>query len=279
MNKFAKAGIAVGLMSTLMLGACGAGDEKVFEGGKDGYTESQLLTDLKASAGDGVVKQVIGSKILLDTYKVDAKLVQERKDQLEKEYAASGGLKEQLKSMNMTEKTFENQLKIEIAHNMALKEMNKVTPEKIKKRFEEIKMGTDTFTISSSNEKTIKAVEKAMRAGKSLDEVKAIAEKDKEAVVERKVLLKGQATDFEQQAFKMKKGEVKLIPTITGTHVMLVMGKKEAKFEDAKAGIEQELLYSKVSSFDDVLKFLVKNKDIELKGVYSDLLKKSKDSK
>lgn len=276
MNKFAKVGITVGLMSTLMLGACGSSDETVYEGGKDGYTEAQLLKDLKASAGEGVVKQVIGSKILLDTYKVDSKLVQERKGQLEKEYAASGGLKEQLKSMNMTEKTFENQLKIEIAHNMALKEMNKVTPDKIKKRFEEIKLGTDTFMISSSNEKTIKAVEKAMRAGKSLDEVKAIAEKDKEAVVERKVLLKGQTTDFEQQAFKMKKGEVKLIPTITGTHVMLVMGKKEAKFEDAKAGIEQELLYSKVSSFDDVLKFLVKNKDIELKGVYSDLLKNSK---
>ena len=276
MNKFAKVGIAVGLMSTLMLGACGSEDAVVYEGKETPYTESQLLKDLKVSAGDGVVKQVIGSQLLLDTYKVDKKIVSERKAQLEKEFASSGGLKEQLKSMNMSQKAFNDQIKVEIAHNLALKDMNKVTEAKIKKRFEEIKLGTDTFAVSATNEKTVKAVEKALRAGKSLDEVKAIAEKDKEAVVERKVLLKGQTTDFEQQVFKMKDGEVKVIPTISGTHVLKVLGKKNAKFEDAKAGIEQELLYSKVTSFDDVLKFLLKKNDIKLEGVYGDLLKSSK---
>jgi hypothetical protein len=287
--------VGLALVGVLLLGACEEpvdkaekvsnggevvkdGGEIVYEDGKTKVTELQLLESLKNLVGEDVVKQAIGQEILLANYEVSDKQLKERVSILEKEYESSGGLDSQLELMGMSKEIFNKQVKVEIANELALRDKNKVTEDEIKKRFEEVKKAANVqFFVSPDNEQ-IKVIEKAMKDGKSFKDIQNLVASQgaNGSVIEETQFVKGQIPVELDSVFDMKDGEVKSFETPAGTQLVKYVGSEELKFEDLKKQVEEELLYSGVSSFDDLLIFLVEKYKVELKGDYKDILK-SKD--
>lgn len=273
-NKFYSLGL-VGLTGVMLLAGCGsAKDEFVFESAKGDMTKDELIDELRVSVGDTVLKQAIGSKILLDTYDVPEDLVDARYEQLSKEFEGDGGIEDQIASMGMTVDKFKDQLRVEEAHQMALKDMNKVSDEDIKKVYDENSKGVGTIQFMSSDEKALKEVKLLLEQGKSFSE---ISEKVKEGdgLLSDITVIEYLAPEYLKDVFKAKKGDVLEIEVVAGTLLVQVGGEENVEYDQVKGEIENRLMYANVKSFDDVLSFLIEKHNIKLDKKYKELIKET----
>lgn len=273
-NKFYSLGL-VGLTGAMLLAGCGsAKDEFVFESAKGDMTKDELIDELRVSVGDTVLKQAIGSKILLDTYDVPEDLVDARYEKLSKEFEGDGGIEAQIKSMGMTVDKFKDQLRVEEAHQMALKDMNKVSDEDIKKVYDENSKGVGTIQFMSSDEKALKEVKALLEQGKSFSE---ISEKVNEGdgLLSDITVIEYLAPEYLKDVFKAKKGDVLEIEVVAGTLLVQVGGEENVEYDQVKGEIENRLMYANVKSFDDVLSFLIEKHNIKLDKKYKELIKET----
>lgn len=273
-NKFYSLGL-VGLTGVMLLAGCGSAKEDfVFESAKGDMTKDELIDELRVSVGDTVLKQAIGSKILLDTYDVPEDLVDARYEQLSKEFEGDGGIEDQIKSMGMTVDKFKDQLRVEEAHQMALKDMNKVSDEDIKKVYDENSKGVGTIQFMSSDEKALKEVKAMLEQGKSFSE---ISEKVKEGdgLLSDITVIEYLAPEYLKDVFKAKKGDVLEIEVVAGTLLVQVGGEENVEYDQVKGEIENRLMYANVKSFDDVLSFLIEKHNIKLDKKYKELIKET----
>lgn len=267
--------VIAGLSSMLLLGGCTDKDQAdggvVFKYGNKSYTEGQMMSDIKGAIGTDMLKNVMLSQMLLMTHNVSDKEIEGIKKELNDEFKDNGGIEKQLKLRGITEEDLNKQLKAQVAFEKVLKEMNKVDEKAIKKRYEEVKNGFKVIHVVSTNGDVIEKAKTALEGGKGVNDIRKFANGSND-VVEETTFIKGQVPPFLDEVFKMKKGEVKVIPTITGTHVVKVLDNQPMKYEDVKDDIEKELMY-KNSDVDSVLDYVMKKYDIKLSKEYKELIK------
>lgn len=270
-NKFYSLGL-VGLTGVMLLAGCGsAKDEFVFESAKGDMTKDELIDELRVSVGDTVLKQAIGSKILLDTYDVPDALVEARYDQLSKEFETDGGIEDQIKAMGMSVEKFKDQLRVEEAHQLALKDMNKVSEADIKKVYDENSKGVGTIQFMSSDEKALKEVKTLLAQGKSFSEVSEKVDEE-DGMLSDITVIEYLAPEYLKEVFKAKKGDVLEIEVVAGTLLVQVGAEENVEYDQVKSEIENRLMYANVKSFDDVLSFLIEKHNIKLDKKYKELI-------
>lgn len=270
-NKFYSLGL-VGLTGVMLLAGCGsAKDEFVFESAKGDMTKDELIDELRVSVGDTVLKQAIGSKILLDTYDVPDDLVEARYEQLSKEFETDGGIEDQIKAMGMSVEKFKDQLRVEEAHQLALKDMNKVSEADIKKVYDENSKGVGTIQFMSSDEKALKEVKTLLEQGKSFSEVSEKVDEE-DGMLSDITVIEYLAPEYLKEVFKAKKGDVLEIEVVAGTLLVQVGAEENVEYDQVKSEIENRLMYANVKSFDDVLSFLIEKHNIKLDKKYKELI-------
>ena len=273
-SKFYSLGL-VGLTGVMLLAGCGSAKEDfVFESEKGDMTKDELIDELRVSVGDTVLKQAIGSKILLDVYDVSDELVDARYEQLSKEFEGDGGIEEQISAMGMSVDKFKDQLRVEEAHQLALRDMNKVSEADIKKVYDENSKGLSTIQFMSSDEKSLKMVKGLLEQGKSFSE---IAEKvdDDAGMLSDITIVEYLAPEYLKDVFKAKTGDVLEIEVVAGTLLVQVGEEENVEYDQVKGEIENRLMYANVKSFDDVLSFLIERHNIKLDKKYKELIKET----
>lgn len=278
--------VVLALSGVLLLGACNQETVVVKEGGKDVYkdgevvvTELQLFESLKDVVGEDTVKQVIAQEILKQKYEVSDKILKERTEQIETQLAATGGLDTQLEAMGLSKEEFEGQLKAELANELALAEKNNVTEDKIKKRFEEVKNARKVQHFISSDKEELTILETGMKEGKTTFQLEQLIKNVDLSKLEDATFVKGQVPAELDEVFEMKIGEIKKIESDGVTHLIKYVEAEELVFENVKDSLEEELLFEGVSTFDDILKYLIEKHEIKLQGEYKEIISKKDEKK
>lgn len=269
---------ALGLAGAIMLSGCTSSKEAfIFEHEKGSMTKDELIDELRVSVGDTVLKQAIGSKILLEFYEVDDKLVEARYAQLEKEFSGDGGIEAQIDAMGMSVEKFKDQLRVEEAHQLALRDMNKVSEEDVLKVFEENNKGIGVIQFMSSDKQELAKVRAALEEGKTFSEISKETDENK-GLLSDVTLVEYLSPEYLKEVFTAKEGDVLEIEVAAGTLLVLVGKEENVEFEAVKGEIENRLMYADVKSFDDVLAFLIERHNIKLDKKYKELIKESVDT-
>lgn len=274
-----KIGLISGMVGVLFLGACSNTDNKVsteveaFSIGDKNISEALVFNSLKDLTGDEGLQQAIGQLVLLDKYDVSKSEIKDRVEVIESDYESAEDFENALADMGVSKEHFEKQVSIEIAHDKALTERNKVTEEAIKKRYEETKLIKKAISYETTDKESADSLEKIMKDNKTLSEIKELSG-DSAYSIEEVTLSVTTLPEELKGALDLKVGEVGRYELEGQISIFKVVEDIELVYDDVKEDIKSEMMYEGLESFGDVFEYLVEKHKVELKGEYKDLLKK-----
>ncbi len=155
--------------SVLALGACSGGDSKAIVTSKVGdISVADFNETSKTLTGSYVLQQMVTEKVLAEKYKVTDKEIKEAYDN----YAAQfgDGFAQALAESGLTEKGFNESLRIQLLQEKALKDQA-VKEEDVKKHYEQMKTELNGRHILVADEKTANEVIAKIKGGASFADV------------------------------------------------------------------------------------------------------------
>jgi foldase protein PrsA len=260
--------IAIPLALSAMLVGCSNGDdESVATVNGEKITKAELNEALTEQYGQEVLNNLIANKIVeLEAKKQKISVTKDEIDAEYKDYVAQYGgedsFKQLLSSYNMDVEDVKKDIKNYLLTKKVMEDYVDIKDDEVKSYFEENK---DTYNqaeqveashILVDDEKTAKEVIKKLNDGE--DFAKLAKEYSTDTGTKDKGGYLGyfgrgeMAEAFENAAFSMKVGSISSEPVKTdfGYHIIKVTDKKEAKeakFEDVKDKVYQDLLEQKVN--------------------------------
>jgi len=224
--------------------------------------------NLISKDGKTVLENMIKEKLLeiaidKENIKVSKKEIEKKLDEIKKQFKTEEDFKNRLKQIGKKEEEIKNIIVSQLKKDKFFKNKIKVNSKEIKEYFEENKdkLGTPEMVhlkhILVSDEKEAKDLLLAIQAGadfSTLAKVKSLDNATKNRGGDLGFLPKGiLIPDIENVAFNMKKGEVKLVKTELGFHIIKLVDKKkkkEAEFnKDVKKRIKNIIFEQKKSKY------------------------------
>ncbi len=263
-------GIAAGVLS---LSACNFGASAPIVQSKAGeITEEEFYNELKAQAGDKVLKQMIETMLLKKEYKVTDKEIDEKIKEYKKKSGGEEGLKQALRQYGIPdEQAFKKMVERELLAEKAATDGVKVSEEEMKKEFEDrYKEEVKANHILVNDEKTAKEVKERLDKGEDFAQLASkysIDPGSKDIGGKLGYIIKGNMVpEFDNVAFSLAVNKASdPVKTQFGYHIIKVTDKKTNTFEDKKDVIEKELKYQKAKPIDKLITELQKEADINIK--------------
>ncbi|CAM4024602.1 peptidylprolyl isomerase [Mesobacillus zeae] len=263
-------GIVTGVLS---LSACNFGASVPIVQSKAGdITKEEFYDELKAHAGDKVLKQMIETMLLKKEYKVTDKEIDEKIKEYKKQFSGDKGLKQALRQYGIPdEQTFKKMVERELLAEKAATDGIKVSEEEMKKEFENrYKEEVKVSHILVNDEKTAKEVKERLDKGEDFAQLASehsIDPGSKDIGGKLGYLIKGDMVpEFDKVAFSLEVNKASgPVKTQYGYHIIKVTDKKTNTFEDKKNVIEKELKYQKAKPINTLIAELQKEADINIK--------------
>lgn len=215
MNKKRIALVATGLMSTLLLTACGNSDDSKdlvsIKGG--GITQEQYYDKIKTqSTNEQILQQMIIAKVAHNKYgsKVSDEEVNKQYEQVKK--AQGSDFDTQLKAQGYTEKSFKEYLRQSLEIQAMLKANIKVTDSELKKAWKSYHPKVEAQIIQVAEKSTATKLEKQLK--KDPDKFTSLAKKNSalNASDGGKISFDSTSTEVpsnvQSAAWKLKNGEI-----------------------------------------------------------------------
>lgn len=265
--------LSIGLLG---LTACGGGSsENVAETKAGNVTKDELYDELVARSGEEVLKELVTLKVLEGEYEVSDKEVEKElkkvKDQVGDEF-------EQVLTMQgLTEEELKTDLKKSLLQEKAITEDIEISEDEMKQYYDRMNTEIEARHILVEDE------EKAKDIKKQLDDGGDFAKLAKENSTDEGTAEEGgdvgfftvgsMVPEFEDAAFKMKKGEISdPVQSDFGYHIIEVLDKKDTEedvgsFEDNEDDIRRMIAERKVDQEKAMEKInkLLEDADIQIK--------------
>lgn len=260
--------VALPIALSVMLAGCSKGDsETVAEVDGEKITKEDLYDALKEQYGAEVLDTLIANKIV--ALEADKQKIKVSKDEINeefkdyaKQYGGENAFLEAMKAYNIKEDDVKDDIKNYLLTLKVMEDYVKIKDDDVKAFYEENKANynqeeqVEASHILVKDEKTANEVIEKLNKGEDFAKLakeysEDTANKDKGG--ELGFFGKGvMAAEFEKAAFSMKVGEVSSKPVQTqfGYHIIKVTDKKEAKeakYEDVKDQVKDDLLEQKVN--------------------------------
>ncbi|UAL50213.1 MULTISPECIES: peptidylprolyl isomerase [Metabacillus] len=266
--------VSLGIVGTVLsLSACNLSASDTIVQSKAGeITKEEFYNELKAQAGDQVLKQMVETMVLEKDYKVTDKEIDERIKEYKEQFGGEEGLKQALAQKGMSdEQVFKKNVERELLAQKAATDGVKVSEEEVKKEFEnKYKEEIKASHILVKDEKTAKEVQERLDKGEDFAQLASVYSTDpgsKDKGGDLGHFTKGNMVpEFDQVVFSLDVNHVSdPVKTEYGYHIIKVTDKKTNTFEDKKAEIEKELTYKKAKPINEVISMLQKEAEITIK--------------
>lgn len=266
--------VSLGMVgAVLSLSACNLGASETIVQSKAGdITKEEFYNELKAQAGDQVLKQMVETMLLEKDYKVTDKEIDAKIKEYKEQFGGEEGLKQALKQNGMEdEQAFKKLVERELLAQKAATNGVNVSEEEVKKEFEDkYKEEIKASHILVKDEKTAKEVKERLDKGEDFTKLASnysIDPGSKDKGGDLGYFTKGNMVpEFDQVVFSLDVNHVSdPVKTEYGYHIIKVTDKKTNTFEDKKEIIEKELTYKKAKPINEVISKLQKEADITIK--------------
>ncbi|WP_141432703.1 peptidylprolyl isomerase [Bacillus sp. 03113] len=263
-------GLAAGVFS---LSACSVMTSDTIVQSKAGeITQDEFYNELKAQAGDKILKQMIETMLLEKEYKVTDQEIDSKINEYKKQSGGEDGFKQVLLQNGING---ESELKKLVKHDLlaekAATDGVKVTEDEVKKAFEEkYKEEVKASHILVKDEQTANEVKARLDKGEdfaSLANEYSIDPGSKGKGGDLGYFMKGNMVpEFDQAVFSIEVNKISdPVKSQYGYHIIKVADKKINTLEDKKDEIEKELKFAKAQPIDTVIAKLQKEADITIK--------------
>ncbi|MGM9988910.1 MAG: peptidylprolyl isomerase [Bacillaceae bacterium] len=235
--------------SVLTLAACGSSDSEVLVKTSAGeVTKDQLYDAMKERYGEGVLKELVTTKVLSKQYKVSDKEVQAEVDKLKAQYGDQFPMALQQSGFK-DEAQFKEYLRSSLLAEKAATKDIKIEEKDMKAQYEKMKYKLKASHILVADEKTAKEVEEKLKKGEKFEDLAKEYSTDsgtKDKGGDLGEFGAGQmVAAFEDAAYKLNPGQIsEPVKSDYGYHIIKLVEKKEQKvepYEDIKDQIKQDL--------------------------------------
>lgn len=268
--------VAVALSASIFtLSACNNADsDVVVESSAGDITKDEFYEELKNRYGEGVLKELVTTKVLEDKYEVSDKDIDSEIEGMKEMY---GDQYDMVIQQNFgDEESLRNVIKISLLQEQAAAEDVEISEEEIKARYERQKTEIDAQHILVADEETAKEVEEKLDKGEDFAELAKEYSTDGSAQEGGKLgyFSAGQMVkEFEDAAYSMEPGEIsEPIKTQYGYHIIKVNDVREKegeieKYEDVKEDIRRQLVSEKVdmTALQEKVDGIIKDAKVDIK--------------
>lgn len=259
------------------LSACSSGDpEVVVETEHGNITKEEFYDELKATAGENVLQNLVLAKILEDRYEIDEKAVEEELEQYKEMYGDSWD--DALSANGFSdEDAFRDQLRLQLLQQEAMIDGIEVSDEEVQTRYDRMQTEIEASHILVGDEETANDILAQLNDGGDFAELAEEHSTDTTSAVEGGQLGYFTAGDmvpeFEEAAYSLAIDEIsEPVQSTWGWHIIKVTDIKDAEteledFADISDSIRMDIALSRVdqAAFADKLNEMIDAANIDVK--------------
>lgn len=276
------------LIGTLALTACAPTEstsDVLYKNDKETYTSTKLLKDTRTTFGGDSLQKTMLYNILVKKYPVDENQVEANYSAVLSSFATEADFLQMIKKSGATKEQYKNAIRYDIAFNAALEDIATPTKKDLKALYKEAKKTYAVSEIIVRNEKKdtylkeIAQVEKALKAGKTPEEIQATLQKVTTISFTSSEYDAFTELDATKDILKLKKNEY--IKKTSGPHTNMtkfyfIKGIKErpyAEIEGLLLSLHRKQL--NVTDAAGMLDYFVKKEKMDTNKLYDELFKES----
>ncbi|MEM4992138.1 peptidylprolyl isomerase [Priestia sp. SB1] len=256
------------------LSACSLGSDNLVETKSGNITKDDLYNKMVDTSGATALEQLIEEKVLRNNYSVTDKEIEAELKTVKKQFSSDEEFKSALESSGIkNEAALKKQIELSLIQQKAVTAGVDKSEKKLKAYYEKHK---EEFETAKASHILVQDEKAANEIKKKLDEGGDFSKLAKEYSIDTATASNGgdlgefkrgdMVTEFSDAAFSIKLNTISdVIKTDYGYHIIKVTERKQKTYEQAKDQVEKAYLSEHAKSYQDVIKKLKKDDEVEIK--------------